>query len=226
MLPKVTLSLVVLIVSAAGWKASVPAQPQDGILQLVSKMKAALDQIYDYSCEVDQTYYAGGGETLRYRFKFSFKTGKKIRIDFMDPYAGLTIYYSGGRQDATVVPFPFLSFLKIRLSLENPMIRTPTGQRVDQTDMDYFMEFLTKNLSGPMRAEEEYQEEEEEILFSFRAMDYLENRQVERYRITVSKLHWLPVRIERYSGEGKLVERSLIGKYLINQGLDDKVFEP
>lgn len=226
MLPRLALSLVVLMVSAAGWKAWVSAQPQDGILQVVSKMKAALDGIYDYSCEVDQTYYAGSGEILRYRFKFSFKTGKKIRIDFIDPYSGLTIYYSGGRQDATVVPFPFLSFLKIRLSLENPMIRTPTGQRVDQTDMDYFMEFLMKNLGGSMRAEEEYLEEEEEILFSFRAMDYLEDRQIEKYRIRVSKSHWLPVRIERYSGEGKLVEMSLIGKYLINQGLEDQVFEP
>lgn len=227
MLPKallfINLFLVPVLVAA---QFTVDAQPRESMLRVVWKMKETLESIRDYSCEVEQTYYTQGDETIRYRFKFSFKTGKKIRIKFVHPYSGLVIYYSSGREDVTVVPFPFFSFFKINFSLDNPMIRTPTGQRVDQTDMGYFMKFLMRNLTRPIGATEEYEEREQEVVFSFRAMDYLENLRAEHYRITVSKSHWMPVRIERYSQEGTLIERSIIKDYLINQGLTDRSFEP
>ncbi len=226
MLRETLLMLALIWISTPDWKAQAQMQEQDRVLQTVLRMKATLDGITDYTCEVDQAYYSDEKEAHRYRFRFFFKLGKKIRIEFLDPYSGLIIYYHGGKGDATVVPFPVLSFLKIRLSLDNPMIRTPTGQRVDQTDMDYFIQFLLKNLSGPGHGEGEYHEDQDSVHFSLTAMDYLQGQEMERYRISVSKSYWLPTRIERYTLQGRLVERSIIGNYLLNQGLGEELFGP
>jgi outer membrane lipoprotein-sorting protein len=175
---------------------------------------------------VEQFFFQNGVEDQSYRFKFYFRRKKKIRVDFSHPYSSLTIFYSGGHKEATVMPFRFIPSLKFRLSIDNPMIKTLAGQRIDQTDMEYFVDFMSKNLKRIKQGEDEFYEDGEQVNFLFWAKDYIEEKSNEKYRISISKKHWLPIRIERYSLEDRPLEKTGIKNYTINTHLEDRLFIP
>jgi outer membrane lipoprotein-sorting protein len=92
--------------------------------------------------------------------------------------------------------------------------------------MGYFVDFMSKNLKRIKQVEDELHEDGEQVKFVFWAKDYIEEKSDEKYRISISKKHWLPIRIERYSLEGKLLEKTEIKNYIINTHLEDKLFIP
>jgi len=202
------------------------AGDEDRILAVAQHMEAAFKEVEDYSCEVEQIFYQNGAENQRYRFKFYFKKPKKIRVDFSHPHPGLTVIYKDGETKATVIPFRSSPVFKFRLSVDNPMLKTLAGQRINQTDMGYFIDFVSKNLKKVEQKENTFHEHEQSVEFIFRAMDYIEERSLEKYRISISKKYWLPIRIERYSSEGELLEVSDIKNYVLNAHLEDKFFLP
>jgi outer membrane lipoprotein-sorting protein len=196
------------------------------VLAVVQKMESEFKTVEDYTCEVEQVFYQGGEENQRYRFKFYFKRGKKIRVDFSHPYSSLTIFYSEGDEEATVLPFRFMPTLKFRVTIDNPIIHTPAGQKINQTDMEYFIKFLFKNLEMVNQKIGEFYEDQDQIRFWLWGLDYIKEKDLQKYRISLSKRSWLPIRIERYHSEGKPLEVSMIHNYQINTGLEDKLFSP
>jgi outer membrane lipoprotein-sorting protein len=199
---------------------------ENRVLDVTQKMESAFKTMEDYTCEVEQIFFQNGVEDQRYRFKFYFKRTKKIRVDFSHPYSALTLFYMGGEKEATVMPFRFMPGLKFRFSIDNPMIKTSARQRIDQTDMGYFIDFMSKNLQNVRQGEDEFYEDRKRVRFQFWAKDYIEEKSPEKYRISISKRHWLPIRIERYSLEGKPIEATDIKNYTINSRLEDKLFGP
>lgn len=196
------------------------------ILPIVQKMESAVKGIKNYTCEVEQFFYQNGVEDQSYRFKFYFRKEKTIRVDFSHPYSSLTIFYKDRDKEATVMPFRFMRALKFRISIDNPLIKTLAGQRIDQTDMGYFIDFMSKNLKRIKQGEDEFGEDGEQVKFLFWAKDYIEEKTDEKYRISISKRHWLPVRIERYSLEDRPLEKTWIKNYIINAHLEEKLFDP
>lgn len=218
-------SAIVCLLFHPGNFEAIPGD-KDRILAVAQHMEAAFKGVEDYSCEVEQIFYQNGTENQRYRFKFYFKKGKKIRVDFSHPHPGLTIIYNDDETKATVIPFRSSPVFKFRLSVDNPLMKTLAGQRINQTDMGYFIDFLSKNLKKVDQKENTFYEDEQRVEFVFRAMDYIEERSLEKYRISISKKYWLPIRIERYNSEGKLLEISDIKNYVLNAHLEDKFFLP
>jgi outer membrane lipoprotein-sorting protein len=208
-----------------------PAHSSEGpegnrIFGVVQKMELVLKGMEDYSCEVEQFFYQNGVEDQHYRFKFYFKRKKKIRVDFSYPYSSLTILYQDGDQEATVIPLRFMPAVRFRFSLDNSMIKTHAGQRIDQTDIGYFLDFMLKNLKNVKQGEDEFYEDGGQVTFLFWAKDYIEEKSDEKYRISISKKHWLPIRIERYSLGDRPLEKTEIKNYAINTQLKDKFFNP
>jgi outer membrane lipoprotein-sorting protein len=199
---------------------------EDRVLAIVEKMDAAFEEVKDYTCDVEQIFYKDGEEDQRYRFKLYFKKEKRIRVDFSYPYSELTLFYQGNDEKVTIVPFRFLSLLKLHYSIENPRVKTPAGRRINQTDMGYFIEFLFRNLKTVHQGDDEYQEERDRATFLFWGLDYIGGKSQEKYRVMVSRVNWLPLRIERYTPEGKPIEVSIIQNYRINTHLEDKLFVP
>ncbi len=212
-----------LLPASPGFSQGNPGQ--DRILAIVHKMESSFKSIEDYTCEAEVIYYQNGIEDQHYRFTFHFKKVKKIRVDFSQPYPGLIIFYQGGEKEVTVKPFRFMPSLRFRLSLDNPMITTPAGQRIDQTDMGHFIEFVSRNLKQVKQKEGEFQEDGEQVRFWLWAMDYIKGESLEKYHITLSKKHWLPILIGRYHLEGHRLETTEIKNYRINAQLDERLFQ-
>ena len=136
------------------------------------------------------------------------------------------IFYNNEDKEATVRPFRSLSPLKFRLSVDNPLLKTLAGQRINQTDMGYFIKFLLKNLRSVEQKENEFREDGDRVEFLFWALDYIEEKSPEKYRISISKKHWLPLQIERFNLEDKRLEVTDIKNYVLNGHLEDKFFLP
>jgi outer membrane lipoprotein-sorting protein len=202
------------------------AGSEDRILVVAQNMETAFKKLEDYTCDVEQIFYQGGVENQRYLFKFYFKKEKKIRVEFSRPYSGLTIFYHDDEKEATVMPVRLLSGLKFRLSVDHPLMKTLAGQRINQTDMGYFIKFMFKNLRSVEQKENEFLENGERVEFLFWAWDYVEEKSAEKYRISISKKHWLPIRIERYDLEDRRLEVTDIRNYVLNAHLEDKFFIP
>jgi outer membrane lipoprotein-sorting protein len=217
-----TFFLILLMSSAYSSERS----ESNHILGVVQKVESAVQGMEDYTCEVEQLFFKDGVEDQSYRFKFYFKRKKKIRVDFSHPYSSLTIFYSDGDKEATVKPFRFMPALKFRFSIDNPMLKTLAGQRIDQTDLGYFIDFMSKNLKSIKQGEDEFYEDGEQVKFLFWAKDYIEEKLDEKYRISISKKHWLPIRIERFSLGDRPLEKTEIKNYTINTHLEDKLFAP
>ncbi len=196
------------------------------ILSVAQHMETAFEKMEDYTCDVEQVFYRDGVENQRYLFKFYFKKEKKIRVDFSQPHSGLTLFYHDEDKEATVMPLRSLPGMKFRLSVNNPLLKTLAGQRISQTDMGYFIKFMFKNLRDVDQKENEFREEKDRVEFLFWAMDYIEEKSPEKYRIFISKKHWLPIRIERYDPKGKRLEVTDIRDYILNAHLKDEFFVP
>lgn len=209
------------------WAEGLPVE-QDA-LSVIKEVASAFERVQDYTCQVRVDYHQGGASPegpRRYRFKFYFKRKKNIRVDLSEPYPGAVIIYRGGKEKATVIPFGFWPGLKFDLSAENPMLKTPTGQRLDQTDMGFFIDFVLHNLQKVDQAEGTLEEDGQRVSFLLHARDYIMGERMEKYRIVIAKDHWLPVRIERLQWNGRPVETIHIRNYSINTGLDDRLFRP
>lgn len=214
--------------SIAG-KAKGRAVVDNKFRKVAQGMVSAFDRVDDYTCDVETIFYQSFQHEKkyeRYRFKFYFKRKKKIRIDFEEPYPGSTVIYSEGKEEATVIPLRFLPGLNLHMSHKNPMLMTPTGQRLDQTDMGFFIDFFSRSLKKMKQEDGQFREDEGRVIMSIKALDYLRGEQMEKYRIVISKRNWLPIRIERYQLDGTPVESIQIRNYSINTHLEDHLFHP
>jgi len=208
-----------------------PATASEGsdenrLLAMVKKMELAFKALQDYTCEVEQTLYEQGTESQPHRFKFYYERDYRIRVDFSSPYPSMTVLYRKEEKEAIVIPFRFFPAVRFHLSIDNPRLRSIAGQRIDQAHMGHFIDFLLKNLGKVVQKEDEFHEEGDQIKFGLWAMDYIEEKKLEKYRISVSTKHWLPVRIERYSREGVPLETTVIRNYTIDTHVAEKVFAP
>lgn len=220
------LPCLVFLLLAALNPAPAPASLKgDRVLSVIEKMQAAFKEVTDYTCEVEQVFYEGGAESQRYRFKYYFKREKRIRVDFYHPYPTLSLFYGGG-SEVVVLPFRTMGLLRFRLAADSPKIQTLAGQKINQTDMGYFIDFLSENFREIPQEGEEFEEDGNQVKFWFQALDYIQRKKIERYRIFIAKENWLPLRIERYSLEMKPLELTIIRDYKINTRLEDKLFVP
>jgi hypothetical protein len=105
-------------------------------------------------------------------------------------------------------------------------LKTLAGQRINQKDTWYFIKFILRNLTSVEQKENEFREDGERVEFLFCALDYIEEKSLEKYRISISKKHWLPIRIERFNLEDKRLELTDIRNYVVDALLEGKFFLP
>jgi len=202
------------------------ATERNRVAEAIGNLRAHFQKLEDYSCEVEQSYFQKGEETQRIFFTYYFRKDGQVRIDFAYPQSGATLFYRKGEPKATVLPIRSLPALRLRVSVQSPFLRTYTGQQIDQTDMEYFIDFLERSLAETRQPDFDFKEGGEDVAFWISARDYLRGKDMEKYRLTLSKSLWLPLRIERYSLENNPLEKSLLQNYILNARPGDKFFRP
>jgi len=171
----------------------------DQIVAVSEKMIHVIEGLGDFSCETEVHYYHLGKEHQLYCFTFFWERKGTTRIKFSRPYPGLTASHKRGDTLVTIQPLPFLPFVKFRCSLYHSLVKSPSGQRMDQASIEYLSRFFYHNITSIQQKEHSFIDESATVAFTFWADDYTGGKEINRYQVTVSKDNWLPQRIERYN---------------------------
>lgn len=85
-----------MLLHVSGVRASAEVTGGHKILTVVRKMISVFENVEDFTCEIEVTYYKGGVEDQQWRVKFFYTKEKKFRVDFSHPYKGVSVIYKGG----------------------------------------------------------------------------------------------------------------------------------
>lgn len=192
----------------------------------MERLESRFQELEDYSCEVEQRYFENGEETQRVFLNYHFRKDGRIRIDFSHPQSNTSLFYRKGEAKATVLPIRSVPWLRFRLAVHGVLLKTHTGQRVDQTDMGYFIEFLKRGFAETRRPDFGISRGGETVVFLLWTRDYLRGKDPEKYRIVLSTATGFPLEIERYSEENRPIEKTRIGNYVLNARPGDEFFLP
>ena len=210
----ITLSALVFI-EGVEQSASPVYSSGDRIVALAEKMISVVEGVEDFQCNTEIQYFREGKEYKRYRFVFFTEKSGTVRLRFSRPYPGVSAFYKKGDEKVTVQPFRFLPIVKFRLSLTNPRVISPSGQRIDQGTMEYLIQFFYDNCDVIRKNDGQFIEEGDKIDCMFWAKDYTGKEELNRYRLVVSKKNWFPARIERYNQKEEPIEVITFNDYEI-----------
>ncbi len=206
------------------------ARPQDAagsdparrITEISEKILHAFARLGEVSCEVEAQYFREGKEDKKYCFTWFQEKEGVTRVTFSRPFPGLSASYKSGDRHVTVKPFPYLSFIKFKLSLYHPLLRTPSGQRMDQTSLEYLSRFFYANVHLIQRHQSAFSEGSEKVALSFWAANYTGGTDLNRYYVTVSKDNHFPLRIERHNTGGDPIEVIVFTDFVVHHGKDKR----
>ena len=201
------------------------AADRERILEVASRIEAAYGKLQSYACDIEGIYYAAGREFERYVFRFYFRKPDRFRIEFRNPYSGVTIFYTEGEKEFTSRPLAAFPSVQFRLSVNNPLFKSPSGQAVNQLHLRYFLGFLRDNARNLPQENADFKSDGEILSFRLNAKDYVKGQVPERYRIYIDSRLWLPARFERFDLAGTALEFTIFSNYRINPALDGAFFD-
>jgi outer membrane lipoprotein-sorting protein len=190
--------------------------PAKQVVAISEKILHVFEKLEDFRCDVEAQYYRRGKEHQLYRFTFWGERAGTTRIKFSRPYPGLTTIYKKGEHTVTVQPFSLLPFIKLTFSLYHSLVRSPSGQRMDQTGIEYLSRFFYNNVKCIQQHESSFSDAKQSVSFAFWAEDYTGGKELNRYFVTVSKDNWLPLRIERYNNDNVPIEMILFKNFMVH----------
>lgn len=210
--------ILLTVLSAARFGHSSFAADASGshIVAAVQKMTAALEGVEGFRCEADIRYYRNGKADKRFVFTLHAETQGSVSLTFSRPYPGVKVVYRQGDNKLTIKPFQFLPVVSFRLSIDNPLVTSPSGQRIDHCTLEYLIKFLYENGELISKRESEYREGKERVEFICWAKDYTGAKELNRYRVVVLKENWFPSRVERYNQNDLPIEIISFKNYTID----------
>ncbi|WAC07670.1 MAG: hypothetical protein OS130_00230 [Thermodesulfobacteriota bacterium] len=219
-------SIVLVLMVGTGLEFPPEIPDNDHVFRVIKKMVTEFNKIENLTCETEVHFYNHGEPSDYYWIKFSCNKAGLIRVDFFHPFKGTTAFYQEGADFLTVRPFRSMPWVKIEFSIENSLVKTPSGQRIDQTAVKHFLKFIINNRQVIEKNEHSAAEDGDQITFTFWALDYIQGNDLERYILQVSKQNWLPMQVDRFDKENRPVETTSFKKVAINIGLRDDFFVP
>jgi outer membrane lipoprotein-sorting protein len=187
-------------------------------------MEAAYEEVRDYQAEAEVRTYSKDGSFETQVFLYNFKKPKWIRLDFESPYSGLILVYPDENGKVVVRPSGLTRFLKFHLAPDNFLIKVPSGQRIDQTDLGLLIRNISHSLGEGRRGPVETREDNEQIEIRVLADNHFLRGIITLYRFSINKRLWLPVRVEESKPDGQLERMVIFRNLRTNIGIPDSLF--
>ncbi len=185
------------------------------VITVAERMVSVVEGIESIQCKMMIRYYRCGDEYKHYQFIFFTDKDDNVHLRFLHPYRGMSVFYRRGDNKVTIRPFRFLPMVRFRISLDNPLVISPSGQRIDQGTLGYLTRFFYDNREIIRRNRSRYSAEGNRLECMFWAKNYTGKTDLNRYRLVVLKENYLPVLIERYTKENNLIEIMTFEDYII-----------
>jgi len=188
-------------------------------------IQVAIDHYRDvhaYQVTVKSTV-AGKTDVLHYAYK---KPGL-VRMDFVSPHQGAVLVYDPAAHKAKLWPFGYHSFPSLSLSPDNGLIRSPTGQRVDRSDVGVLFENAKALQAGGGAAAlgVETVGGQAALHVEVGTNDGVPIGAVYRYQLWLDQETGFPVKVLSYGKDGKLIESVEMEGLQINPEFSDGFFD-
>lgn len=158
--------------------------------------------------------------------RYSFKKPGHVRMEFIKPFKGAVLVYDPATKQAKLWPFGYGSFPALTLSPENRLIRSSTGQRVDQSDMGA----LYRNVSALQeRGKTEIMGteplgEKETVHVVIEGEAGFSVGAVHRYQLWLDVAAGFPVKVSSHDAAGRVIEVVEMGDLQINPEFPEGFF--
>lgn len=191
---------------------------------LLNKIEAIYAGVKDYQAGVEDRSYNRDGSFKIKKFLYTFKKPGRIRLDFVTPYSGTVLVYPDKNGEVVIRPSGF-PFFKFHLSLNNPLLKVTSGQRLDQTDLGLLIKNIGHSLTDQRRGPAEVVREGEYIRVQVLADKHFQKGVVTLYHFLINQELWLPVLVEESTPEGRLERRIILRNLKTNIGFPDSFFQ-
>jgi outer membrane lipoprotein-sorting protein len=188
---------------------------------LVDAMRTAYARVADYQATVEVRDFAGDDRSTLQRFRYTFKKPNLVRLDLESPHRGMILVYPD-RNGKVTMKSPY--FFTLHLSPDSSLLGTPTGQRIDQTDLGLLVTNISRSLTDQRRGPAEIVDENDYIRIRVLARNHFREGVVTLYGFLVDKALLLPVRVEELTPGGKLERIVVFEDLRINTGVPDALF--
>jgi outer membrane lipoprotein-sorting protein len=192
---------------------------------VLKKMEAAYDEVKDYQTEVEVKIYKKDGSFKTERSLYTFKKPKWIRLDFVSSHPRMTLVYPD-RNGKVLMRLPgLLPVSTFHLMLDDPLLETPSGQRIDQKDLGLLIKNIRHSLTDQRRGPVSISENKDTIQIQVLANDHLREGVETTYQFLISKEGWLPVEVGRSTSIGVQEGRITFRNLRININVPDSLFQ-
>jgi outer membrane lipoprotein-sorting protein len=192
---------------------------------VLKKMEAAYDEVKDYQTDVEVRIYKKDGTFKTERSLYTFKKPKSIRLDLVSSHPRMILVYPD-RNGKVLMRLPgLLPVFTFHLMLDDPLLETPSGQRIDQTDLGLLIKNIRHSLTDQRRGPVSISEDKDTIQIQALANDHFREGVETTYRFLISKELWLPVEVGRSTPIGVQEGRIIFRNLRININVPDSLFQ-
>jgi outer membrane lipoprotein-sorting protein len=165
----------------------------------------------------------GSSEIIRYYYK---KPGM-IRMEFIKPHKGAVLVYHHSKKTVRLRPFNFFKPLVLSLSPENRLVKSSTGDRVDESDIGTLLHAVirlqqngTTEISGS-----EHIGGKNTIKVIVKGKEDFAVDSIHHYILWLDTRTNLPLKASAYDMNGTLIKKVLMDDLRINIDFPDDLFE-
>jgi outer membrane lipoprotein-sorting protein len=165
----------------------------------------------------------GSSEVIRY----SFKKPGFVKMEFLKPRKGVVIVYNPVTGKARVRPFAFFKPLVITLTPGSPLIKSPRGHRIDESDIGFLLRkvhLLQKNGKTEITGYEKIGMRDTIKLVVRGSGNHTVNS-IHSYFLWLDTASSLPLKVSAYDRDSDLIEEVIMDDLKTNVELSDDFFE-
>jgi outer membrane lipoprotein-sorting protein len=198
--------------------------PTEQALADIERMKAAYARVAGYQTEMEVSEYSGGEVIEKKRFLYTFKKPDHMRIDMESPYPGMILIYPDKDGKVFVKPAGWVGIMKLHLSPDSGLLKSRTGQRLDQTHLGLLIVNIARSLTDWRRGEIKVSTAPDRVLIEVLAQDHFLAGVLTQYRFAIDTRCWLPVGIEEFTPAGILKRKVFIRNLSTSIIVSDRFF--
>ena len=200
------------------------AQETRAVETLFKKMETAYAEVQDYQTQVEVIHFNSGGSLERENFLYTFKKPDRIRLDFETPHPGMILAYPDRQGKVIVWPFGKISNFRFHLDPTSRLLRDPSGQRIDQTEMGLLINHIEHSVTDQRRGPVDITEKDGIMKIRVMANDPFRRDKVTLYHFFIDQQVFLPVKIEESTPAGHLQRVITFKNLKLNTGISDGFF--
>lgn len=190
----------------------------------LAEAESRFQALTSYRVTVRATADDGERHVLRYFYR---KPGW-VRMEFVQPYAGLVLIYDPDARRVRVWPFGPDRLPRLSFAPDNPLVRGPRGHRVDRSDVGTLLAHLRAVVArGSLTALGNTEIAARPVSgFEIRGEAHANRPEVQRYRVWLARDSLFPLRVERLGADGRLIERVDMADVEIDAAFPERFFTP